>query len=363
MNKIILFISILFLTISTKGQVILIDSITNEPIVGANIYSNNGLSLCVSDIHGVIDINTIINKSDKILIQHISYNNKEISSQTVNNSKTILLSPRNILLDSIVLRGVNNYDYVVLKGYFRTYDYFNKKPRYFYDGIIEYYIPIKNGGKVYHKILEYRLFENKESVSEYLEIMGKGFSDPPKIFTLGSKSYINQIPKDINYIEEGDKISFMKNGLNMGFIQKTKTGNIQFYFDKVPPQSKISRSLFKIKGEQYRGLILENYSETSIKNPSLKNLISRTRSTVGSVQRKKDHGFIPMETFEEFYVLERTYLQKKDVDNIKKSFENSIYLDGKSNYKERFWKNLEHYNIPTLSNNILNQLHTVLEEK
>lgn len=363
MKKIILFISILFLTISTKGQVILIDSITNEPIVGANIYSKEGLSLCVSDIYGVIDINTIINNSDKILIQHISYDNKEISTQTLNNSKTIVLSPRKILLDSIVLRGVNNYDYVVLKGYFRTYDYFNKKPRYFFDGLIEYYIPLKNGGKVYHKILEYRLFENKESVNEYLEIFGKGFSDPPKIFTLGSKSYINQIPKDINYMDEGDKISFMKSGLNMGFIQKTKTGNIQFYFDKVPPQNKISRSFFKIKGEQYRGLILENYSETDIKNPSLKNLISRTRSTVGSVQRKKDHGFIPMETFEEFYVLERTYLQKKDVNNIKKSFDKSIYLDGKSDYKEKFWKNLEHYNIPTLSNNILKQLNSVLEEK
>lgn len=361
MNKIILIISILFLATSIKGQVLLIDSITNEPIVGANIYSNNVLSLGVSDINGIININN--SNSDKILIQHISYENKEISIQILNKSKTIILTPRNIQLDSIVIQSPKNYDYVVLKGYFRTYDIFNNNPRYFYDGIIEYYIPIRNEGKVYHKLLEYRFFQNKESVSEYIQVFGKTFSDPPKIFSLQAKSYINQIPKGVNYIDKGDKILFMKNGLNMGFIQKTKTGNIQFYFDKVPPQSKISRSFFKIKGEQYRGLILENYSETDIKNPSLKNLISRTRSTIGAAQRKKEHGFIPMETFEEFNVLERRYLQKTDVDNLKKSFTKSIYLDEKSNYSRKFWTDLKNYNISPLSNNILKKLNTVLEEK
>ena len=363
MSKIILIISILFLTTSIKGQVMFIDSITNEPIVGATIYSNNGLSLGVSDIYGKIDTNTIINNSNKILIQHISYENKEISAQILNKSKTIVLSPRNVQLDSIVVQNPNKYDYVVLKGYFRTYNIFNNKPRYFYDGIIEYYIPIRKEGKVYHKLLEYRYFENKESINEFVHFFGKFFSEPPTIFSLRSKSTVNQIPKGINHVDKGDKILFMKDGLNMGFIQKTKTGNIQFYFDEVPPQSKISRSFFKIKGEQYRGLILENYSETDIKNPSLENLISRIRSSIGALQRKKKHGFIPMETFEEFYVLERRHLQKTDVDTLKKSFTKSVFLDKKSNYSRKFWIDLKDYNIPPLSNNILKQLNTVLEEK
>ena len=363
MSKITLIISIFFLTTSIKGQVMLIDSITNEPIVGANMYSKNGLSLGLSDIYGVIKTNTILNNSDKILIQHISYDNKEISAQILNKSNKILLNPRQISLDSIVVQNPKNYDYVVLKGYFRTYDLFNNKPRYFYDGIIEYYIPIRSKGKVYHKLLAYRLFENKEAVKEYIQIFGKALSDPPKTLTLASESSINQLPEDIKFIYQGDKISFIKKGLNMGFIQKTKDGNTQFYFDMVPPQSKISRSFLKIRGEQYRGLILENYSESNIKNPSQKNLISRTRSTAGTVQRKKANGFIPMETFEEFYVLERKFLQKADVDNLKKSFTKSIYLDEKSNYSTKFWMDLEHYNIPPLSKNIIKQLNSVLEEK
>ncbi len=361
MNKIILIISILFLATTTKGQVLLVDSITNEPIVGASIYSNNGLSLGVSDINGIIAINNY--NSDKILIQHISYENKEISTKILNKSITILLNPRHIQLDSIVIQNPNMYDYVVLKGYFRTYDFFNNNPRYFYDGIIEYYIPIKNQGKVYHKLLEYRYFQNKESVNDYIRIFGKKFSDPPTIFAINSNLSINQIPKGVNYIDQGDKILFMKDGLNMGFIQKTKTGNIQFYYDKVPPQGKITRTFFKIKGEQYRGFILENYSETDIKNPSPKNLISRTRFTSGAVKRQKKHGFIPMETFEEFFVLERRYLQRTDVDKLKKSFTKSIYLDEKSNYSRKFWTTLESYNISPLSNNILKQLNTVLVER
>ncbi|SEF90475.1 peptidase associated/transthyretin-like domain-containing protein [Sphingobacterium lactis] len=361
MNKIILIISILFLTTSIKGQVLLVDSITNEPIVGATIYSNDGLSLDVSDINGIIDISKY--NTDRILIQHVSYESKEISTKMLSKSKTIIVSPRNIQLESILVQDPNKYDYVVLKGYFRTYFIFNNKPNYFYDGIIEYYIPIKNQRKVYHKLLEYRYFQNNESVNDYVHIFGISLSFPPKIFPLESKSSINQIPKGVNHIDKGDKIFFMKDGLNMGFIQKTKSGNIQFYFDKVPPQKKISRTLFKIKGELYRGLTIENYSETDIKNPSLKNLINGTRLAIGAVQIKKEHGFIPMETFEEFYVIERSYLQKADVDKLKKSFTKSIYLDTKSNYSREFWKDLKDYNISPLSNNILKQLNTVLEEK
>lgn len=364
MNKIVLIISILFLATSLKGQISLLDSVTNEPIVGANVYSSDGLLLGLSDINGAIDNNILKSTSPaKILIQHISYKNKEVPIQTWNQSSTIFLTPRTIQLDSVVVQTKNNYDYVVLKGYFRTYDLFNNKPRYFYDGIIEYYIPLGNEGKVYHKLLEYRHFENKESVDEFTYFFGKTFSEPPSIFTLKQKSYVNYIPKNYNFVETGDKITFMNGGLSMGFIQKTKMGNTQLYFDKVPPQSKISRSLFRIKGEQYRGLMLENYAGTNIKNPSLANLISSTRSSVGAVQRKKKHGFIPMETFEEFYVLERRYLQKTEVDNLKKSFTKSIYLDAKSNYSRKFWTELKGYDIPPLSNIILKQLNTVLKEK
>jgi len=364
MNKIVLIISILFLATSLKGQVSLLDSVTNEPIVGANVYSSDGLLLGVSDINGIMGKSILNTPSpDKILIQHVSYNNKEISFQTWNQSRTILLTPRTIQLDSVVVKTKNNYDYVVLKGYFRTYDLSNNKPKYFYDGIIEFYIPLKNGKKVYHKLLAYRLFANQEALNEFVQLFGKKFLDSPKIFPLKQESYMNYLPKDYELIDTGDKIAIMRNGLSMGFVQKTKAGNTQLYFDKVPPQSKISRSLFGIKGEQYRGLILENYAGTNIKNPSLANLISRIRSTVGAVQRKKGNGFIPMETFEEFYVLDRTYLLKNDVDRLKNTFKKSIWLDEKSSYSENFWTDLDRYGIPPLPSHISKQLNGSLKEK
>lgn len=363
MYKIIFLLLFLFIN-TTKGQVHLIDSISREPIVGANIYSNEGKSLGISDINGVVNVSRLSNSSlDKVLIQHISYNSKEVSAQIFSEASTVLLVPRSVQMDSVVLQHVNNYDYVILKGYFRTYDLFNNKPKYFYDGIVEYYIPIKNNKRVYHKVLAYRLFENQESLNEYVEIFGKLFLEPPKLFTVKKESYLDYVSKDCVFVEKNDKIEIMRNGLSMGFIQKTKTNNTQIYFDKVPPHSKISRSFFRLKGELYRGLIVENYFGENIKKPSLVNLISKTRSSIGSVQRKKAHGFIPMEMFEEFYVLERTYLLNKDIDNLKGHFTKSIYLGDKSQYNERFWEHLDAYNVPSLSSVLQSTLNSELVEK
>lgn len=363
MNKIKLLLILLSIATTVYGQVKIIDSLTLEPIVGANIYSEKGIMLGLSDRNGLVDSIKQI-PSQHMLITHIAYANKELSFQQFNQSERIYLTPSKIQLAEIPIQNSSKYDYVVIKGYFRTYKVFNNKSRYFYDGIIAYYIPLKNKKKkVQHKLLEYRVFVNPETVNEFTAMMGKAFNEPPILFTVGKGSQLDKLSKDYNLVENGNKKDIMRKGLNMGFVQNTIAGNTQIYFDLVPPQSKITRNILFIKGEIYRRLTVENYAGIHTENPSVENLINKTRVIVAAIKRSKKHDFVPMDSFNEFYVMERTFKQADEIKAIEKTLTTDVFLEEKSSYKEKFWLNLQNYNIPTLGKEISMKLHKELQEK
>ena len=195
MKKILLLFLLFSVESHVYSQVKILDTLSSAPIVGVNIYSDQGLLLGTSAINGKIDsLKEIL--ATQVYIQHIAYENKELDFQRLKKSDTIYLRPRTIQLEEISVQNRNQYDYVVLKGYFRTHDLFNNKSRYFYDGIIEYYIPLNNKKKkVQHKLLSYRLFANQQSVDAYKELFGKTFTDPPKLFTVKNQPLTEKIKK------------------------------------------------------------------------------------------------------------------------------------------------------------------------
>lgn len=363
MKAIIFTITLLCYSYEVFAQINLADSVTNEPVVGATVYSDKGLFIAMSDEKGKIDIDSL-KKVDisQVTIQHVAYENMILSYEAFTMSNRIALTPRNIEIKEVVVSDRSQADYVVLKGYFRTHDLLNDKSRYFYDGLIAYYIPLKKKGKVRFQLLDYRLFANEESVNEFVRIFGKIFSEPPRIVRIGLESVVKDLPKGNVLIAEGDRRVIKRDGLNLGFVQHTKSGNTQVYFDRVPPQSVIKRKLFRLRGELHRGLTIENYSHTDLDNPAIENLISRVISDVGSIQRKKAYGYIPMENFSEFYVTERSYLSEQEVKDMEGSFTRSIYLEEKSKYTKAFWEDLKGYNIPPLAEGVRKQLGNELKE-
>ena len=87
------FIIILFLSVTAiKAQdVFILDSITNTPIENANLINKfTGVS---SAINGLVNL-ARFNKTDTIMIKHISYHNKKIIKSTIGT--VILLSPKTV---------------------------------------------------------------------------------------------------------------------------------------------------------------------------------------------------------------------------------------------------------------------------
>lgn len=331
--------------------------------MGATLYSDKGVFITMSDEKGDLYIDSL-KKVDisQVTIQHVAYENKTLSYEAFRKSNSIALNLRNIEIKEVVVSNRNQSDYVVLKGYFRVHDLLNDRSRYFYDGIITYYIPLKKKDKVHFQLLQYRLFASEESIKEFVKIFGKIFYEPPRVTRVGQESVVKDLPKGTTLIAEGDKRVVKRGELNLGFVQHTKSGGTQVYFDRVPPQSVIKRKLFRIRGEQYRGLTIENYSQTDLDNPAIENLISRVTSHVGAVQRKRACGYIPMESFSEFYVMERTYLSEQEVKGLEGGFTKSTSLEEKSDYSEPFWKSLEDYKIPPLAEGVRKKLGHELKE-
>lgn len=352
-------------TIFLSAQIRLIDSATLEPIAAVNIYSDGGALLGTTNMSGYFYIDSLKReKTSTLFFQHIAYRNLMMPFVALEAVKTIKLSARAIRIEEVTVRSINDYDYVVLKGYFRNVDLFNNKTRYFVDGIISYYVPLMDKKEKTKFILqEYRIFENKELSREFENNIGKFYNDPPKLMRLNSTSIADHLPKGFRLERDKDRKFIKQGNTNMGFVQVSEEGLGQVYLDRVAPGSTINRNIFKIQGRQHTGITMENYVNVTPDHLPIDHLVSMVRSTVGDIKRKGQDRYTPMEFYSEFYVLEREYITRDQVAKNKKLFGDDVFLEGKSAYKSKYWADLEKYGIPKLPQGIGNQLEKELVER
>jgi len=192
----LIFIALVF---ALHGQVRLHDSLTNESIFGANIYSDDGSLLGASDGDGIIHLNALNNsKIDSISIQHIGYESRVLHFSIFKASPVIKLYPREIEIADVEVNSNNQADYVCLRTYFRSCDVFNGSYRYFIDGIVEHYIPLtEKEDKIYRRIIGYRVYANKKVVQDFMETFGKLLTDPPSLERLDKHPNRKIYPKGL----------------------------------------------------------------------------------------------------------------------------------------------------------------------
>ncbi|KGE15597.1 hypothetical protein [Sphingobacterium deserti] len=356
-NSISTLIFILF-AFALYGQVRLQDSLTNESIVGANIYSGDGSLLGASDENGAIHLDALKNsKIDSISIQHIGYESRVLHFSIFKASPVIKLRPREIAIADVEVNSNNLTDYVCLRTYFRNYETFNGSSKYFVDGIVEHYLPLTDKEeKIYRRVIGYRVYANKKVVQDFTETFGKLLTDPPSLERLDKYPQSKDLPKGFKIIERDNIQIIERDGINMGSVRKTKAGTIYSHLEKVARGTKVSRKFLSLRGEQYRTSIIEQFKPTHGLHISMDKLISKTEATAGAVKRKSKSKFVPIQMLSELFVLERGYLSKEEVISMKSSFTKSVFLEKKSNYKDKYWLDLDRYNIPALAPGIAKQL-------
>ena len=100
MNRLFLYVSLLFILSTSAQQVIVVNKSDKQPIPGVAVYNHIKTKTAITDFDGNVDLDSY-SLQDKIHFQHLSYH--KISIQKLNVQDTIFLSPKATSLNEVVI--------------------------------------------------------------------------------------------------------------------------------------------------------------------------------------------------------------------------------------------------------------------
>ena len=158
------------------SQTVFFDSINKAPIPNVSVILGNKTFITISDLEGIIRIsNELLKNDNSISFSHISYQPKSIKTNFIKTNDTIFLTPIARKLDDVVVSSNTTKDYLVLKGFYRSYLYNDNMVYGYSDGIVEYFINLNkkvgSSKSLTNRVISNRLFERNFETN----IKNKGF--------------------------------------------------------------------------------------------------------------------------------------------------------------------------------------------
>ncbi|WP_421920453.1 hypothetical protein [Marinifilum sp.] len=344
------------------GQTVLIDTDTHSPILFAHVVSENGNLLATSDLNGIIEIDADNSaQCDSLIVQHISYKSIKISYEDLNaNDSVFMIKNTHILAESIVMSS--KPEIIVLKGYYRSYELDDNIPKYFTDGIVEYYIPVKNEKKIKMRIIENRSYCNNvlvQAEKKRTNMIVMRLAGIPRIVhgsilkTLSKKNYkVRDISKNI--------IEITKDSSVVGIVERNfGDSTVLLNLDFIAPKKHETRTLFNYTSQITSNELTEIYPNIKLSLLSTKDILRRKKHRLILFKHKKDNKSVKLEGIDELYIFNRSYISKEEFKLIKSS---SYAFPESTSYTNEYWKNLGQYDIPYINANIENLIGKILNE-
>lgn len=349
----------LFAGLLCKAQIQFVGAQNRLPIPSLNIYNEKGTLIGFTDKTGATQFLDNGVKKQKlplaITVQHISYETKTFSLVSLDGKQLYFLEPRAQVLKEVTVNAKPK-EVVVLKGYFRSLETFDHQHKYFSDGIVAFYIPLKKG-KPKFRLVDYRVFVDSTVAKDYNARMGS-FFQIPRVTEIDSRKLVVRLNDLVKENDRSNRIRLLKKGNEVGYLTTdTDRSNVQLYLDKVLPDTVVNEKFFSLEAKTFHEVTVENYNVTELKTITPFNLIAIYQNIVASLKRKKEYGHIPCEVLNEFYVMENGYITEEEYRSNQKGLTKSIYTTPqKSNYKTRFWEKLEDNHIPAINDGLAKQL-------
>lgn len=330
---------------------------TKEPIPFVHIFTNDGNLGVVSDINGIItekDIMLLTEHIDaELTIQHIVYSSKQVTAYALLHEKEIYLEARSINLDEVVVTPQKNlYDYVGLKGFFRSYVLFNNEPKYYVDGIVTYYISERNE-KLRMKLHQYRVHRNEELVINEKKSFFVQINDRPGLPDLKSNTLIQELGANyhLENSESGHYITH-KDSI-VGYISCLPENNrVTMHVDRMAPDSMKSLSLGRFRIQKQSWLNSAQYLSKDECNVEAKDIESLKEFYTTRYSFDRNKTIFDIQCLQELYIFDRTYLNESEMRTIKTTTKKQIPLGHK--IEDEYWIGLERYNIPKIDPNFGN---------
>ena len=224
--------------------------------------------------------------------------------------------------------------YVRLKGYYRSYQTNDSILKYYKDGIVEYYINLKNG-KTDLNLYTKRYLHNSQLIAE----------DKKRAFTVSDdgtfrpwpegKTLIEQCRKKYQIADSSQLVLF--NNHPIGTIMKDSiAGTCQIEIDQLPTYGKLTHQLFGYTKEDTYDHLVEAYQISPENYYSFKDLIFQKTDNSYYFSHKKDKERQHIHVITELYITEKEYVAERK--SIKQKAESpqeatSVLTDFCTNYK------------------------------
>ncbi len=345
-----LFILFLFVRFSLIAQIQVFDQKNHSPIPFVQLLNEKGSIVCTADVNGILPY-IDMPKKQQCSLQHISYKTLEFSSDLLQKRKSLYLLPMSYALDEVTIHA-DQPDYICLKGYYRSYQFNDSLLKYYSDGIVEYFIPLRKK-KLKFKLLQYRSFRSKKIVK----------LDRKRAFSVSDISVAIPYIECLSLMEEvKQKYDIIGSSI---FVDSIKAGSLsindannslKIELDRLAPKKQKTFSLFGYTSTLVSSFVIEN-SRFENDFISRMNLLNRKEYIKKFYHYKKDKKMQLIESVSEFYVIDRSYMTKAEMKKVKTD-SNGYGMPCSHNYTTEYWRIL---NVPKLSSSLQYALDNKLE--
>ncbi len=356
---IILFMSLLFVIV--KGQTYLRDKNTQTVVPNAHLLTDKGKLLGLSDLKGKIHIcPTYDNYQGKVVIEHLSYDSYLIDLKELLDAGSVYLSPKVNQLPEIIITQTKDYDFIILRGYYRSYQLNDQTPVYYSDGIIEYLIPKNEKGKMKYKILHNRSFKNNDYIDAKskrnitVDMKTAGISNYSYYWLPYAVSDFHLFPKNTGNYTVRNKHGDISGKVMMDSIGK----RMSIYIDCLYPDSIKSSSLFGYTSIIRKLDFSERLNTIHFNHIDISNMESCKLLQQIDYKHKKDSNYIHIDGVDEFYTIQVSRVLKEDINY--KTYNSRYELKPSSDKTDFQWLNTYKKWIPELNHSIHEKLNTEL---
>lgn len=319
------------------SQISVKDSLSLGSVSFVEIYSENGSLVGVSDKNGFISdelIKEIERSNKKVTFVHSNYKNYVVDTRLIEKISNIFLTPIYIKLNEVVITRSHKNKYLKLTGYFRSVQSNEKKPHYFIDGLVSYFINLESG-KVKMTILSNRSLNNKNikqlSDRYYFLLAGVPSLNEYLIYSNLSKEYY------MNEKKQGDiKIKNKEGQALVGSIVASREiSNLQL--EVISNQNPKIMKFLGMESHLNRYIISSVYSTPEINDVGFDNILYFKEIRDYDIRKKKKDNFTKIEAIHEFFVIEKGYINNIDA----KKFDDFYTFKLTSSYKYIFWNKID----------------------
>ena len=298
---------ILFLTslVGYAQQVMLADSITQNPVCYATVYDANGTVIGRSDMGGCINLQ----KGFEYHISHISY---EPKSFVYNDDSIIFLSPSFYTISEVSVTAKKK-KYYHCKVFFRSIEHVDSCLKYYMDGIREFFIDTKSK-KVHYGNVETNYFmskrqdiaQKKRSMMIVDRYMALPFLDKNTLYEETMRDKKRNIKAGVVYADT----------VSIGSCKMLPDKNeMLFSIDALWPKNSLVTNLFGYTQVLSKYNKTELYRYNDFDAPSVFNLKSSNSYRHLTLTHKKENLVRDIDVEDMFYVVEYEYTDTKELSS------------------------------------------------